>query len=161
MACEMDKESGPNEFWSSLLRVRVPMYDGGMTRRAALAQGMTAAGVVRAEIDAVVGVLLKLRVYENALVAPVFAMPSKILMTVFSFCVSDMRPSAFRYAQGYNPGDDSENDSGDNTEDESSDDTEDESGPSPLRPVQEQVGWMSIAQVCHHWRNVTLNTPSL
>ncbi|KAI0053248.1 hypothetical protein FA95DRAFT_1592339 [Auriscalpium vulgare] len=145
----MDNQSDASECWSSLLRARVPMYDG-MARRVALAQGMTAAGV-RAEIDAVVDVLSKLRAYENILLAPAFAIPSEVLVTIFSFCASEGRPC---HALQYHP----------RPEVHKSHARKKRRGvspPPPPEPLRQQVGWMNFTQVCRQWRTVALNAASL
>ncbi|KAI0053182.1 hypothetical protein FA95DRAFT_1674577 [Auriscalpium vulgare] len=144
----MDNQSDPSECWPSLLRARIPMYDG-MARQVALAQGMTAAGV-RAEIDAVVDVLSKLHAYENILRAPAFAVPSEVLVTIFSFCASEAKPWAVQYQSL--------------PEDHRRRASKKRRGASPSpppEPVRQQVGWMNITQVCRHWRTVALNAANL
>ncbi|KAI0053242.1 hypothetical protein FA95DRAFT_944890 [Auriscalpium vulgare] len=145
----MDNQSDASECWSSLLRARVPMYDG-MARRVALAQGMTAAGV-RAEIDAVVDVLSKLRAYENILLAPAFAIPSEVLVTIFSFCASEGRPCALQYRP--------------RPEVHKSHASKKRRGvsppPPPPEPLRQQIGSMNVTQVCRQWRTVALNAASL
>ncbi|KAI0055293.1 hypothetical protein BV25DRAFT_1921941 [Artomyces pyxidatus] len=105
--------------------------------------------LLQEEIDAVTGVLSKLKAHRNTVYAPVSRLPPEVLVRIFSICASGDIPFRLKELPLLLK------------EPSRRDRKRGVPLPSPSLPPREQTGWINFTHVCHYWRSVALDSAAL